>query len=320
MIPITRGLRRPVVVLLLLVALTGAACLRTRVAPSAPDARSARVDAVDAIAIVVSDLERAVDFYARVLGFEKIDEMRVTGAEWNSLFMLSDARARVVAMKLGDERIELVAFAVPGRPMPPDARSNDRSFQHIAIIVSDMARAHHRLVEHDVRGVSVAPQRLPDWNPNAGGIVAYYFRDPDGHALEILHFPPDKGHARWHRSDRLFLGIDHTAITVASTERSLHFYRDELGMRIVGESLNYGPEQEALNDVPGARVRITSVAAARGPAVEFLEYLHPLDGRPMPADLRANDVAAWRIVARSAAPAPSILRDPDGHLVHLRPR
>ena len=292
-------------------------------APAAPVATAVRVDAVDAIGITVSDLDRAVDFYSRVLTFEKVADKTFAGAAWEAVFGLRNVRARTVTMKLGDERIELIAFGARGRPLPPDSRSNDRWFQHIAIIVSDMEAAHRVLARHNVRGISSTPQRLPDWNPNAGGIHAYYFRDPDGHALEILDFPPDKGDPRWARTHRLFLGIDHTAITVADTERSLRFYRDVLGMRIKGESLNHGPEQEALNDVPGAKLRITTVQAPAGIAVEFLEYLNPQTGRPMPEDLRANDLAAWRIIGTvppGSGPGQTLIRDPDGHLVHLRPR
>ncbi len=65
---------------------------------------------------------------------------------------------------------------------------------------------------------SSGPQRLPDWNKNAGGIRAFYFRDPDGHPLEILQFPADKGNPKWHDANgRLFLGIDHTAIVISDT-------------------------------------------------------------------------------------------------------
>jgi catechol-2,3-dioxygenase len=76
----------------------------------------------------------------------------------------------------------------------------------------------------------------------AAGIQAFYFKDPDGHPLEILRFPPDKGDAKWHLpTEKLFLGIDHTAIVVRNTEDSLKFYRDVLGLTVVGESENYGP-------------------------------------------------------------------------------
>jgi hypothetical protein len=111
-----------------------------------------------------------------------------------------------------------------GRAIPGDSRSNDLWFQHIAIIVSDMDRAYQVLRQNHVEHASSGPQRLPDWNKNAAGIKAFYFKDPDEHPVEILEFPEGKGAAKWHKaSDRLFLGIDHTAITVSDTESSLKF-------------------------------------------------------------------------------------------------
>jgi len=92
----------------------------------------------------------------------------------------------------------------------------------------------------------------------------------------------------------LFLGIDHTAIVVNDTEASLKFYREALGLRQVAESENYGVEQEHLNNVFGARLRITTLRAPSGPGVEFLEYLAPRDGRPYPADVRASDLIYWQ--------------------------
>ena len=166
---------------------------------------------------------------------------------------MSGARLRVVRLRLGEEYLELTEYVTSrGRPAPADSRSNDRWFQHVAIIVSDMDRAYARLREFKVQQASTAPQLLPKTIPNAAGIRAFYFRDPDGHPLEILQFPPDKGDPKWQRANgRLFLGIDHTAIVVRSTAASLAFYRDVLGFRVAGESVNFGTEQEHLNNVRG---------------------------------------------------------------------
>lgn len=254
------------------------------------------VKAVDAVGMTVSDMDRSVEFYAKVLSFEKVSDVEVWGTEYEHLQGLFGLRMRIVRMKLGDEFIELTEYLAPqGRPIPIDSRSNDRWFQHIAIIVNDMDRAYQWLRQHKVQHASTGPQRLPDWNPNAGGIQAFYFKDPDGHALEILEFPAGKGDPRWHRkSDKIFLGIDHTAIVVADTDASLKFYRDLLGLQIAGTSENYGTEQEHLNNIFGARLRITSLHAAEGPGIEFLEYLAPRDGRPYPEDARANDLLHWQ--------------------------
>jgi catechol 2,3-dioxygenase-like lactoylglutathione lyase family enzyme len=253
------------------------------------------VAAVETVGLTVSDMERSVAFFTNVLGFEELSGVEVLGAEYERLQGLFGLRMRVVRLKLGDEQIELTQYLAPeGRPIPPDARSNDRSFQHVAIIVSDMAKAYARLRQHKVRHASTGPQRLPDWNRDAGGIEAFYFKDPDGHALEVLAFPAGKGAAKWHRpTDRLFLGIDHTAIVVADSDASLRFYRDLLGLTVAGGAENYGTEQEHLNNVFGARLRITALRAAAGPGIELLEYLAPRDGRPYPPDLKANDIAHW---------------------------
>ncbi|MCI0369904.1 MAG: VOC family protein [candidate division NC10 bacterium] len=282
----------------------------------------ALVSAVDAIGMTVADMEHSVAFYTKVLPFEKVADVEVAGADTEHLQGVFGLRMRVVRLRLGDEFVELTEYLAPrGRPIPVDSRSNDRWFQHVAIIVSDMDRAYHHLRQHRVEHASTGPQRLPDWNRNAAGIRAFYFKDPDGHHLEILQFPPDKGDPKWHRpSGRLFLGIDHTAIVVGDTEASLRFYRDVLGMKVVGESENSGTEQEHLNNVFGARLRITTLKAAAGPAVEFLEYLTPRDGRPMPADARANDLWHWqtRLVARDAERAAGSLRA--GRAAFVSPR
>jgi len=307
------------------------------------------VSGVDTIGITVSDMDRAVDFYSHVLTFEKVSDVEISGDSYEHLEGVFGLRARVVRMHLGDESIELTEYLAPkGRPIPVDSRSHDRWFQHIAIIVSDMDKAYRVLRQNKVEYASSGPQRLPDWNKNAAGISAFYFKDPDGHPVEVLQFPLDKGAEKWHRpTDKLFLGVDHTAIVVWNTDASLKFYRDLLGMHIAGESENYGTEQEHLNNVFGAHLRITALRGSTGPGIELLEYLAPRDGRPFPLDEHANDVvhrqtmlvtpdaeAACRSLTASGANLVSsgvvanqtvqlgftkafLVRDPDGHVIEL---
>jgi len=112
-------------------------------------------------------------------------------------------------------------------------------------------------------------------------------------------------------------------------------------MSVAGTSENYGTEQEHLNNVFGARLRITALRAAAGPGVELLEYLAPTDGRPYPLDERANDLVHWQTIVRTADASgaeqalrrararfvssdmitlgdtakAAVVRDPDGHAV-----
>lgn len=318
--------------------------------PTAPaTATAAPVSAVAAVGFTVADMDRSIGFFRDVLTFDVVSDVEVAGEAYERLQGVFPVRMRVVRLRLGRETVELTQYLAPaGRPIPVDLRSNDRWFQHVAIVVRDIDEAYRRLRQYAVRHVSSGPQRLPDWNPNAGGISAFYFRDPDGHPLEIIHFPAGKGDPRWQRpTDQLFLGIDHTAIVVGDTETSLAFYRNVLGFRVAGTSENYGPEQERLNAVFGARLRITGLRVDSGPGVEFLEYLSPGDGRPMPTDERASDLMHWqtmlltpdagsaadrlraagyRFVSPGVVELPDttlgfrrafLVRDPDGHVMQV---
>jgi catechol 2,3-dioxygenase-like lactoylglutathione lyase family enzyme len=120
----------------------------------------------------------------------------------------------------------------------------------------------------------------------------------------------------------LFLGIDHTAIVVSDTDRSLAFYTNALGLRVVGGAENYGTEQEHLNQVFGARLRITVLRAGRGPGIEFLEYMTPAGGRPLPQDAKANDLVFWQtsLLVTGAREKLDALRAAGGSVISREPK
>src|SRR5438093_5405364 len=193
--------------------------------------------AVESIGMTVRVMDSSVEFYS-ALTFQKVSDVEVLGEEFEHLQGVFGARMRIVRMQLGNEYVDLTQYlAPPGRPIPADSRSNDLWFQHIAIVVRDMDQAFDKLRALKVQFVSTGPQTLPAAVKAAAGIKAFYFRDPDQHNLEIIYFPPGKGDPRWQeKTDKLFLGIDHTAIGISNTDASLKFYRDLLGLRKAGES------------------------------------------------------------------------------------
>jgi catechol 2,3-dioxygenase-like lactoylglutathione lyase family enzyme len=322
---------------------------RSLQAHAEPSPQGAIVRSVESVGMTVSDMDRSVDFYSRVLSFGKVSDVELAGSDYEHLEGMFGLRMRVARMQLGSEFIELTEYLAPqGRLVPADSRSNDRWFQHIAIVTSDMDRAYAWLRQNKVSHASTGPQTLPEYIRPAAGVRAFYFEDPDRHPLEILQFPPDKGAAKWHQAaGNLFLGIDHTAIVVSDTDASLKFYRDTLGFAVAGESENYGSEQEHLNNIFGARLRITSLRANVGPGIELLEYLAPPGGRTAPIDEHSNDLvhhqtrliaadigdlarrlsrARYVLISPGIVTIPKaelgfhaglLVRDPDGHPIEL---
>jgi len=251
---------------------------------------------------LVADLDAAEVFYCAALGFRCVHR----GAE--------------VVLELGRETLALRRADPAATAYPADSRSNDLWFQHLAIVVADMDRAYAHLCAY--RGwqpISTGgPQSLP---ARSGGVRAFKFRDPDGHPLELLWFPDARERALWQgRGDAsaLFLGIDHTALCIAETRRSLRFYAG-LGWRIRYRSLNRGASQARLDGLDGARVRVLGLRAAslQGPGIELLAYRPP--GRridPSVACSLAGDCTGLGLASDTAPPRS--LTDPDGHRMVLR--
>jgi catechol 2,3-dioxygenase-like lactoylglutathione lyase family enzyme len=72
-------------------------------------------------------------------------------------------------------------------------------------------------------------------------------------------------------------GISHTSFTVSDMERSLAFYRDLLGLVVVGEVERQGEFIEQVVGFPGARLRIVGLKLPHGSdhVLELIEYRSP---------------------------------------------
>ena len=260
--------------------------------------RSGAVQRVKTIGFTVGDIERASNFFVNVLQFEKLADFRVVGSEYDALVGVFNSNMRIVQLKLGQQTIELTQYVSPptGRFIPVWSNSNDAWFQHMAIVVGDMDAAYKILEENNVRQISSHPITIPASNAGAAGIKAIKFHDPERHPLELIYFPAGKGDPTWQKpSNRLFRGLDHTAMTVPSTEKGVTFYRDLLGFRVGVTTLNSGMTQDVLDGLLNDTCLVTAMMPpAAPPHVEFLEYKSPPGGRVMPAETKANDLWHWQ--------------------------
>lgn len=310
---------------------------------AAPPIHSARASAVSHVVLTVRELDDAQQWFAQHVDAEPIDRFAFAddGTRWD----LGPVNGEAIAIAIGAQRIVLLDFDGAAPTIGAPATSNDARFQHLALVVGDIA-ARWAALGDAIVPVSPAPQRIPDDNVAAAGIRAAYFRGPDAHPLELIWYPSDKGAAAWHRDDDRVLGIDHSAIVVADTQRSLGFYRDLLGLEVAGGSVNEGVEQARLSGVDGARVRITALRGPSGPGVELLEYVAPGLAFGGDAPTRADDPAhaettiavadldhtiaelrdaGVRTVSRAISPCIGctgdarafVVADPDGHAVQL---
>jgi catechol 2,3-dioxygenase-like lactoylglutathione lyase family enzyme len=230
-----------------------------------------------------------------------------------------DVTPTALGFALGEEQVEIAACETTDHAV---FASNESGFQHFAMVVDDIDAAYQRLVAAPGWWpISLAgPERLPR---ASGRAAAFKFRDPDGHPLELLHFPSDATPAVWRARfaaapERRFHGVDHTGLSVGDSAASAAFFVG-LGFAAADPHINAGPEQARLDgfaDLLDATVSITSLSPAGGarPGVELLGYRDP---PPCSRPARDGSAAATEIVlAEPTGAAP--LRDPDGHRLAVR--
>ena len=123
-----------------------------------------RLERMHHVAIIVSDYQRAREFYVEKLGFPVLREnFREERGDWK------------LDLKFGDGELEIFAIpGVPERPSYPEARG----LRHLAFRVENIEEAVRDL---EARGIPCEPIR---WDPYSERRMTF-FRDPDGLPLEL---------------------------------------------------------------------------------------------------------------------------------------
>jgi catechol 2,3-dioxygenase-like lactoylglutathione lyase family enzyme len=263
------------------------------------------------------DAARLTEFYAIAFGARRVASEHLTGARFEHQMCVRGGALRH-SLELGDEGIDILQFDTPGRPYPRLLFPDDTAFQHFAIVVCNMDLALAQLQRASGwTPISIGgPQRLPQ---ESGGVTAFKFQDPDGHPLELLAFPEHAVPSHWTERSTygIFLGVDHSAISVRDTAISTAFYQS-LGFTVTAQTFNQGVGQANLDGVPSPKVEVTALSlAASAPHLELLCYQ---SGIHLPRKVSSsNDVAATRIAlaaddVKNDVDAPrQLIVDPDGH-------
>lgn len=269
-----------------------------------------RADRLLRFELTVADLEAAERFYRALPGIVVSERGEADPA---IAALLEVDRIEEVRLRRGEQVIVLQQFHPPGEPYPADPVSCDQHFQHFALPVADASAATAGLPTTATPVSHGGAQTLP---PASGSATAYKFRDPDAHPLEFIQF-----------ADGHLGGIDHSAIVSADVERSIVFYRDELGFTVASRQINRGPAQDRLDGLTDTVVEVVALAPrVATPHIELLAYRSPPVRRG--SRLAPNDIAATRLViAVDTVPTQcveladgskaALIHDPDGHLLLL---
>ena len=147
---------------------------------------------VDHINLVVSDLERSVDFYTNVLGFRETQRAELEGKWIETIIGLETVKASVayVVSPAGQPRLELLQYHSPiGHGFQANSIPNTLGLRHLALSVDNIDSAVQRLREAGTELLS-RPVVVPTdvIQHSTGQKILCYFHDPDGVLLELTEY------------------------------------------------------------------------------------------------------------------------------------
>jgi catechol 2,3-dioxygenase-like lactoylglutathione lyase family enzyme len=142
----------------------------------------------------VSDIERSIDWYTRVLGLELVHRQRQENAYTQVLVGIPGAVLEIAQLAVpgvpparSTHMLELVEYVTPRGRELGELGTNSVGCAHLALIVTDLANRYERMLALGV--VFRNPPVEITEGANAGG-GACYFHDPDGITLELLQPSP----------------------------------------------------------------------------------------------------------------------------------
>lgn len=129
------------------------------------------------VGVTVSDLDRAVDFYAETFGLDVVSEFSVGGDAFAEAVGVEGASAEFAHLDAGDAIVELVAYDPAGEETA-DPELNRSGATHLGLTVDDV-EAFYADLAADVETLS--PPRTTE-----SGTTILFVRDPEGNLIEVL--------------------------------------------------------------------------------------------------------------------------------------
>jgi catechol 2,3-dioxygenase-like lactoylglutathione lyase family enzyme len=132
--------------------------------------------------IVVTDLDKAIEFYSKMFGFKVIgEESWENSAAYDQAIGLKGSAAKGVIMAGHNCHIELFVYSAPAPTIAPPETflTHETGIRHLAFYVDDAQKELDRLIKLGGSALGSLPE--------GGGAV--YARDPFGNIIELCQIP-----------------------------------------------------------------------------------------------------------------------------------
>jgi glyoxylase I family protein len=141
------------------------------------------------VAIIVKDLDKMVDFYTKVMGFNVKRMIEIESEDFRKGISIPNAKAKVAHLTHPDLAMELELFEFYNNQNdnPNPDISNMPGYRHIAFIVEDLEQCYKTLKDNNIEFFS-EPITVKE-PASVAGFKFVYFKDPEGNIIELNQLP-----------------------------------------------------------------------------------------------------------------------------------
>ncbi len=177
--------RNTMIILAAMLTVTVAVSGTPAVTAAEPEFATATID----LGVVVSDVEKAVAFYTKAIGFKEVEGFFVPADFAGDAGLTDNQALEIRVLVLGDDETatKLKLMAVPGVRGKKGANAfihSQRGYSYITVMINDTNVAMERLKKAGVKPLAKGPVALP--KPLPQGVYLTVVRDPDGNIVELV--------------------------------------------------------------------------------------------------------------------------------------
>ena len=134
------------------------------------------------VCIGVSDIERSLEFYRRLFGFDVVFDVELEGPSLEAVTGESGAKGRMVGGLLGGTMVELLGLGSLASTAGAAAHGPSLGYTNISLSVPDLDAAFAQV---GALGYEAQPA------VEIAGVRMFFVTDPDGTAIEVIEYPGD---------------------------------------------------------------------------------------------------------------------------------
>ena len=242
------------------------------------------------VGITVNNVEENLALYRDTLQLKVESDFEVSGPAWEKVTGISGVKFRRITLQregVDTGKIVLLKFSSPqSRPFPLDRKQYDLGLYDFGFESADIDKTYALLIKKGYTFDSTVQPVIAQGNTVAREAS---IQAPEGVRIMLVQvfYKPS---ATQKEEELITSEMEHVVIVAKDREKSVRFYRDILGLKVIFDNVLEGEQLDQIVRLSRAKLNVYLLGKENVNAgkVEIIQYLSH-EGRPLPKDTSLSD-------------------------------